>query len=175
MTPAELSEIKQRAEKATKGPWRWEVSLKSKYVTLSGGRPCFDKTVIGFDRWGMWGAAPVFGVKGILTRVDELTAIVPGREHHADWFRNVSHPDADLIANAPTDIANLLAHISELTGKTRELKAENKKLIEKVGQLEMAAKAVIISSYDAVSNQYVVNNREAFEKLQELVREEIPK
>lgn len=38
---------------------------------------------------------------GFETRADELSVVVPGREHHSDWFRDIDHPDARLIAAAP--------------------------------------------------------------------------
>lgn len=87
----------------TPGPWRWEVNNKSKQVQLCGGaRPKFDLTVMGFRRWGMGGAAPAFiNERLIMQRADELTEVVPGREHHANWFQTINHPDAHLIAAAP--------------------------------------------------------------------------
>lgn len=30
-----------------------------------------------------------------------MSESVPGREHHSDWFRDIDHPDARLIAAAP--------------------------------------------------------------------------
>lgn len=101
--------LRDAAEKATPGPWRWEVSLKGKSVTLEGGKPTFDRTVMSFTRWGLGCAAPEFAVDGILTHTKELTAIVPGREHHQDWFRDINHPDAQYIALAnPQTILRLL-------------------------------------------------------------------
>lgn len=91
--------------KHTPGPWRWEVNLKHQKVELCGGKPQYDKTVMAFARWGMRGAAPEFihddGDYPKLTRCDDLTEIVAGREHHKDWFRNIDNADARLIAAAP--------------------------------------------------------------------------
>jgi hypothetical protein len=36
---------------------------------------------------------------------------VPGRDHHADWFQTIDHPDAHLIAAAPTLFAALDAMV----------------------------------------------------------------
>ena len=55
----------------------------------------------------MNGAAPVFWfwdynkAVGKPARADELAVAVDGREHHADWFADIDHPDARLIAAAP--------------------------------------------------------------------------
>lgn len=110
-----MSEIKY-----TPGPWRWEVNLKSKHVNLCGGVPKFDKTVMQFSRWGMGGAAPEFRVPledqpelAHMTRVDQLTSIVDGREHHEHWFRDINHPDAKLIAAAP-DLLSALEKVRAL-------------------------------------------------------------
>jgi hypothetical protein len=60
-----------------------------------------------FARWGMGNAAPRFrsvpdgASYEIMVRADELTEIVPGREHHERWFRTIQQADARLIAAAP--------------------------------------------------------------------------
>ncbi|KAB0573395.1 hypothetical protein [Brucella pituitosa] len=95
--------------KFTPGPWRWEINRKHKSINLCGGLPAntFDKTVLGFERYGMNGAAPVFhnwnadGWGGPPKRVQELAVEKVGREHHADWFALIDHPNAHLIAAAP--------------------------------------------------------------------------
>jgi hypothetical protein len=92
--------------KATPGPWRWELNLKSKRIQLCGGKPQYDLTVMDFVRWGMDGAAPRFNTERrenlkLMERIEKFAVIVPGREHHADWFQAVDHPDARLIASAP--------------------------------------------------------------------------
>jgi hypothetical protein len=97
----------------TPGPWRWEVNRKSRTVNLCGGPPKhgfgkYDITVLSFARWGLSGAAPVFWSwesKGFAVgdpqRADALAKAVDGREHHANWFADIDHPDARLIAAAP--------------------------------------------------------------------------
>jgi hypothetical protein len=60
-----------------------------------------------FRRYGMRGAAPVFWdwdytrLVGSPHRADELAVSVPCREHHANWFADIDHADARLIAAAP--------------------------------------------------------------------------
>ena len=85
----------------TPGPWRWEVNHKYKQVSLCGEHN-FDLEVMDFRRWGMQGAQPMFRDDDrILHGVDVFSAAVPGREHHAEWFQTLDHPDARLIAAAP--------------------------------------------------------------------------
>lgn len=91
----------------TPGPWRWEVNLKSKAIQLCGGRPRFDLTVMDFVRWGMGGAAPRFlrpmngSTLMLMEQATRWAEVVPGREHHSEWFRTLNHPDAQLITAAP--------------------------------------------------------------------------
>ncbi|MGQ2942962.1 MAG: hypothetical protein ACT6Q7_03050 [Blastomonas fulva] len=96
----------------TPGPWRWEVNRASKSIKLCGGPPNkgfgrYDLTVMEFCRYGMNKAAPVFWdwcterFVGTPHRADALAVTVEGREHHADWFADIDHPDARLIAAAP--------------------------------------------------------------------------
>lgn len=88
----------------TPGPWRWEVNPKSRLVQLlsRNEKAVWGNTVLDFVRWGFSGAAPRFrNEKNLMQRADELMMVAPGREHHADWHRLLSHPDARLIEAAP--------------------------------------------------------------------------
>lgn len=90
----------------TPGPWRWEFNEKSKEINLVGGKTKYDLTVMDFVRYGMGGAAPRFNVDHgndlqLMYRADTMGEVVKGREHHANWFKDISHPDAKLIAAAP--------------------------------------------------------------------------
>lgn len=108
----------------TPGPWRWELNEKSKQLQLCGGESPFDLTVIDFDRWGMNGAVARFraDVRGmnIMHHARDFAVIAPGREHHADWFKLLSHPDADLIAASP----DLLTFAGPALDVLEELMAE---------------------------------------------------
>ena len=96
----------------TAGPWRWELNPKHRQMRLCGGVPRYDLTVMDFVRWGMGGAAPRFREPeptrlNIMHRAEKWGAVVPGREHHEDWFRAIDHPDARLIEAAPDLLAAL--------------------------------------------------------------------
>lgn len=125
-TPAPLSTepetVPTQGSLHTPGPWRWEINLKSRVVRLTGGvRPLYDLTVMDFVRWGMGNAAPRFiDQDHLMERADTYAAVVPGREHHAQWFQGLSHPDAHLIAAAPDLLAALRAVVSVADRKTDE-------------------------------------------------------
>jgi len=104
--------------KGTPGPWRWELNLNSKELNLCGGRNPFDLTVMDFVRWGMGGAAPRFNVDygndvQIMVRCETMGVPVEGRKHHANWFQDINHPDARLIAAAP-DLLEALQKATQL-------------------------------------------------------------
>lgn len=103
----------------TPGPWRWELNEKYRSIDLCGGVPRHDLTVMDFVRYGMQNAAPRFREPEherlqIMHRAEKWAAIVPGREHHADWFKGINHPDAHLIAAAPCLLAACEAVLSQL-------------------------------------------------------------
>lgn len=100
MTDPELEALLKATEGHTAGPWLWTVSPKNFAVELSRGG--VGEIVMGFDRWGMGGATPRFRVDGLMKRAVDLSVPQPGREHHATWWRLIDHPDARLIAAAPT-------------------------------------------------------------------------
>lgn len=103
----------------TPGPWRWELNLKHKSLSLNGGNPkqgfgAFDLDILQFRRWGMSGATAYFrNEHNIMVPAASLAKIAPGREHHAGWFQLLSHPDADLIAAAPDLLAACRALLPE--------------------------------------------------------------
>lgn len=53
----------------------------------------------------------MFRKNGIMRRAVDLSVPQPGREHHADWWRIIEHPDASLIAAAPELLAALEAFV----------------------------------------------------------------
>lgn len=104
------SEVVETKAQHTPGPWRWELNLKGKHVSLNGGKPRFDLTVLDCERWGMGSARLRLLERSgsgmmLMAPCEQFAAQVPGREHHADWFQTLNHPDANLIAAAPELLA----------------------------------------------------------------------
>lgn len=104
--------------KHTSGPWRWEVNEKHKTMALCGGVPRYDLTVMGFERWGM-GSAQISlrdttkdGLN-FMQKVSHWAVVVKGREHHAYWFKGISHPDAQLIEAAPLLLSALIKYVED--------------------------------------------------------------
>lgn len=96
LTEAELVEIEARVNAATEGPWYWRNSNINVY--LLGAR---SRAVMAFKRMGMQGAQPEF-------RDDDGLL-------HGVQKRNISDfADADFIAHARTDVADLLAEVKRL-------------------------------------------------------------
>lgn len=130
-----------REFKGTKAPWRWELNKKSKDLNLCGHGECgpYDYTVMDFERWGMGGAVPRFRVAPSQTMVKafELSKIVKGREHHKEWFQDIDHPDAKLIAAAPELMECLQAFVNSCyKGCTKEelnhLRIDAELVLEKI-------------------------------------------
>lgn len=125
----DTEQLREAAQKATPGPWRWELNEKHKDVQLSGGKPTFDKTVMDFVRYGMGGAAPRFNMElcsdyCIMERAEKFGVSVDGREHHSDWFKSIAHPDAEWIAAAnPQAILALLDELDRLREQCRQHEA----------------------------------------------------
>jgi hypothetical protein len=114
--------------KHTPGPWRWEFNAKHKSMQLCGGVPKYDLTVMDFVRWGMGGAAirlrnPVDESLQVMRRCEAWAVPVTGREHHADWFMTIDHPDARLIASAPQLLEWVKAYRDRMSDDEGELAA----------------------------------------------------
>jgi len=99
------------SDKHTPGPWRWEFNEKHKQLTLVGGRPKYDLTIMEFCRWGMWGAgvsmrdtspdADGFNLMHKVHERPDWISAFPGREHHKSWCAGIDQPDMRLMQLAP--------------------------------------------------------------------------
>ena len=59
---------------------------------------------------------------GEMVTAKNWAKVVPGREHHSDWFQSIGHPDAEFIAHARSDIPWLLAEVRRLQGQIAEFR-----------------------------------------------------
>ena len=96
--------IRELCDKATPGPWYWDVIDAHKCICLESAR----WKVMDFARYGMNGAAPRFLVDGIMERADGLLKSLPGKEHHRGFDNYIDHPDATFIAQSREIIPALL-------------------------------------------------------------------
>lgn len=116
MTPTEMSAKLQRLReldaKRTPGKWRWQANPNGRSVGVYGGRHPYDLTVMDFVRWGMDSAMPRFrdmreAGLNLMTKVTAFFVNAPQRDHHADWFQFVNHPDAEFMC-AGDDMMRLI-------------------------------------------------------------------
>lgn len=135
--------------KHTPGPWRWEVNPRHKSIELSGGKPKFDKTVMSFGRWGINGATPLFSKISdvnreyrVLVNASTFSVVCSHREHHADWFQLVDHPDANLIAAAP-DLLDALDEIVNYKGGADSALEDENVVFRAVAALEKAKRGQV--------------------------------
>jgi hypothetical protein len=118
--------LRQLAETATPGPWRWGGSITDpKLWTVYGGHVF----VMGFERCGMQGAQPTFQVYHNQphdgTGIMELASKLAVREvPYRDDIVDIANQDARWIAAAdPTTILALLSDKARLTARVAELEA----------------------------------------------------
>ena len=133
MTDEELAESRSLLESTTPGPWQWFGNTKQYEVYLAtkhSGR----RFVMDFVRWGMGGAQPRFqvtidgneaggGVMRSIAQLAEGDANAKGRlpllgplfeVDYRRQFVGIGHPDAQLIAAAPTLTRKLLDEVDRL-------------------------------------------------------------
>jgi hypothetical protein len=86
----------------TPAPWYWTVNPATKHVLLFS-QTGMSPTVMDFVRYGMQSAQPRFrdARHDLMVPASEMSVVIPGREHHADWCRFIDHPDARLIQASP--------------------------------------------------------------------------
>lgn len=122
----DIPALRQLCEAATKGPWTWNLNKKHRSVILEGVTGMHE-SVLDFRRWGMSGATPRFRNIAIkyepMEPAEKFAVPVEGREHHADWFQTINHPDAAFIATARTALPAALAEIESLRAELAAARA----------------------------------------------------
>lgn len=142
---AVLTEIRERERNATPGPWGWFGNTDVHSIALATKK--FGRlTVMGFARWGMSGAKPLFatgrrwkpnpesmydfGGAGVLDGPDKLPVfeVAPAvtDRKHPDVYRaditGIRAPDAEFIAHSRQDVARLLAAVDAVLEFHRPLR-----------------------------------------------------
>lgn len=107
-TMSREQEIRERTEKATKGPWFWNVNPLHKQFELRRD----GHIVMDFVRWGLNCCVPRFNINGLMVKATQMLANWPGRDHHERWAKRVENPDADFIAHAREDVPYLLDRVA---------------------------------------------------------------
>lgn len=122
LTDEQVKVIKEKLNKATPGKWAWRLNPKGKSLMLISNASMMP-IVMEFWRWGMHSAIAVFRdfKHDILEKADKWGI---KRESHHDYNLDINHPDAQFIADASTDVRDLLDTIEALQQETVELRAE---------------------------------------------------
>ena len=112
---SDLEQWQQVCDAATPGPWVWDLNPAGQSVNLYS--TCgLQSTVMDCVRWGMGKAAVRFNLDGLMVRCDsdQIAKVIPGREHHKGWARQLDHPDAIFITLARTAMPRLIAEVRML-------------------------------------------------------------
>ena len=117
---ADIKAIKERCDKATQGPWIWDIRKNDKHVMLRS-TVGLRNIVMDFIRWGTQSATPRFIVDGIMKVAALFAKSIPGCEHHTGFDDYIDHPDADFIAHSRTDVENMVADIESLQAQLAEV------------------------------------------------------
>lgn len=124
----DTTEIRNRAEAATPGPWGWFGNIKhgGPYLATRHGGRVF---VMQFARLGMRDAQPVFQHRGdpevppgwgIMVKGADLA--IYEADHRAD-IKGFDNPDAEFIAHSRQDVADLLDEVDRLREELADVRA----------------------------------------------------
>lgn len=140
-----LPEIKERAAAATPGPWKWfgNTDVRDVYLaTARWGR----LYVMGFRRWGMNGAQPMFAhgrkfdpdnrdesIGGVMQPASALARyeVAPSATNRSDPevyradLNGLKTPDAEFIAHSRADVEWLVSEVERLRALLPEPEAEH--------------------------------------------------
>ena len=119
----EIEAIRARWAEATPGPWCWEGTLSSHGIRLvspsSSVRPW--RLVMGFERWGLSRASPVFQLPDLTVRAAREIAV--RHPKYQNDIHALEHPTAIAIAAAPADVQTLLRVVDAQAAALRRLRA----------------------------------------------------
>jgi len=127
----EIEAIRARWAEATPGPWCWEGTFSSHGIRLvspsSRVRP--SRLVMGFERWGMSRASPLFQLPDLTVRAAREISV-----RHPKYLNDINalnHPTAIAIAAAPADVQTLLRVVD---AQAAELKRQRSWLVKRSGK-----------------------------------------
>ena len=130
MAENSIDAIRERLAAATPGPWHWFGNTKSYQLGLGYWRKGWGRcSVMLFNRWGMRSAQPYFQNEEVamepassfaVWEVDRTATDPNSRTLYRHDVVGIRHPDAVLIASAPTDIAYLLSRVDAVLSLHRE-------------------------------------------------------
>lgn len=117
----DIAAIQQRADAATPAPWAWRGNVDNRDIRLAAPRRG-GMIVMDFIRWGTQGARPRLREGVVMRNAEHLAVyeVCPEAECRSDprVYRGdiigLLHPDAEFIASARQDIADLLAYVAHL-------------------------------------------------------------
>jgi hypothetical protein len=129
-----LQAIQERHQKATPGPYRWDIN-KTCHTVLLTTTHSGQYYILTPRRWGTRGAMLEFqkydkyegpvrerGSQG-MQRIEEFTT--PRAAHHAKYDMYIDHPDAIAIEKSWEDVEFLLQEVERLQTKVEELQEYN--------------------------------------------------
>lgn len=134
-----LEKAKEIDEKATPGPWVWdlrECNHQCLLTTDHSGK----YYVMGFQRWGLQDALPSFQVydryegpmreRGShgMVRADKMSKSYPGKEHHHGFDNFIDHPDARYIAESRELFHLMITTIDDLISRAEKAEARADKV-----------------------------------------------
>ena len=102
-------------EKATQGPWFWDVNKHTWHVLLEGPK----RIVMDFVRWGMGSAQPRFIQEGIFDKAVDLA--IERKANHVGFDMDIMHPDAQFIAQARTGWPEAIQRAIEAESKLTKI------------------------------------------------------
>lgn len=113
-----LAAIRARHGVATQGPYRWRGYATNHTISLDS--VATGNEVLGFRRWGMTRAQPVFCTDGLLCPASEVLA--PDSNPSRKRIIAILHPDAEALAHSWSDVETLLRLVDQQAAELAALR-----------------------------------------------------